>query len=336
MGHLLHQFILTQKLFSLETLNKNLEFFNFNSNHNNPPLISLDQLRKKSLKMSASELKHFILNAALIFGHLIPEGNKHWKLYIILRKILHIVMANCITPDISNNLSVLTMEFNKLYFELFSLPLKPKHHFLTHYPTIMNKIGPLMQAATLRYESKHRQLKLAANAVASRVNITHTLAIKHQLQLSFRFTSELGFSNVIDFSNTGNIAKSLSEIVLAYKETEYSSETSEKIKLFQDCTEVSRVRINSTVFRVEDVILLSYENEIPCFGKILHLLVKDNQDVCFICKTFKIIKFIDHLFSFEVVLSNSAPVTITFLDQLPLIDTCTVLNRDGQCYITIF
>lgn len=140
--------------------------------------------------MSASELKHFILNAALIFGHLVPEGNKHWKLYILLRKIFHIVMANCITPGMSNNLSVLTMEFNK-FSELFSLPLKPKHHFLTHYPTIMNKIRPLMQAATLRYESKHRQLKLAANAVASRVNITHTLAIKHQLQQSFRFTSEL-------------------------------------------------------------------------------------------------------------------------------------------------
>lgn len=91
------------------------------------------------------------------------------------------------------------MEFNQLYMDLFSLLLKPKHHFLTHYPTAMNKIIPLMQTATLRYESKHRQLKLAANAVAS-----YTLAIKHQLQLSFRFISEQGFSNSIDLSCSGN------------------------------------------------------------------------------------------------------------------------------------
>ncbi|KAJ8966517.1 hypothetical protein NQ317_002527 [Molorchus minor] len=116
MSNILHQFILVDKLFDFDLLNHQIKYFNFTQNHNKPPLISLDQLRRKCLKMSAIEMKHFIINSGLMFAHLIPE-----------------------------------------------VPLKPKFHFLTHYPTIMKKIGPLSQTMTLRYESKHRQLKLAAN-----------------------------------------------------------------------------------------------------------------------------------------------------------------------------
>lgn len=337
MSHLLYHFIVTEKFFTLETLNHKIEYFNFNENHNKPPLITLDQLKKKALKMSASEMKHFILNAALIFGNLIPEGNKHWELYLLLRKILHIVLTIYVTPNMPNELSELVKKFNTLYLELFSLPLKPKQHFLTHYPTIMSKIGPLMQTLTLRYESKHRQLKLAANVVASRLNITRTLAVKHQLQLSYRFTAKYGFSNSVDFSATGNTAKSVFDIIPELKVTG-NLELREKLKSFENNTqEVSKVCVNSIVFRPNDIVLI--KNEEPAvFGTIINLLVNEERDVCLIYTKLKILRFNDHLFSFEVNFPDNTvqPPSIVFLDKLHTLDTYAVVNRDGQKYITIF
>lgn len=69
-------------------------------------------------------------------------------------------------------LSKLIENLNALFLEVFSKLLKPKFHILTHYPSIMNKIGPLQQTYTLRFEAKRRQLKLIGNAVSSRINIT--------------------------------------------------------------------------------------------------------------------------------------------------------------------
>jgi len=58
-----------------------------------PPTISTLQLLKKSIKMSASEMLSFVLNADLIFGDLIIDMNdKYWGLFILLRKILVITL----------------------------------------------------------------------------------------------------------------------------------------------------------------------------------------------------------------------------------------------------
>lgn len=45
--------------------------------------------------MSLSDMKCFILNSGL-FGYLIPVGNKYWKLYILLKKVLHMVLSQSV------------------------------------------------------------------------------------------------------------------------------------------------------------------------------------------------------------------------------------------------
>lgn len=61
----------------------------------------------------------------------------------------------------------------------------------------MLKSGPLIYLSSLRYESKHKQSKVSVNVVSSRVNITKTLAIKRQLQLSNRIMSSKGFQTAV-------------------------------------------------------------------------------------------------------------------------------------------
>jgi len=63
----------------------------------------------------------------------------------------------------------------------------------------MQQIGSLKQISSIRFEAKHKELKQTANAVTSRKNPAYTLAMKHQLQLNYRFISNRGFENRLEW-----------------------------------------------------------------------------------------------------------------------------------------
>lgn len=54
-----------------------------------------------------------------------------------------------------------TVEYLKLLVKLFgpNKTLKPKHHFLIHYPRTMNYFGRLPFLNSMRFESEHRVRK---------------------------------------------------------------------------------------------------------------------------------------------------------------------------------
>lgn len=66
-----------------------------------------------------------------------------------------------------------------IYVRLFNDSLKPKHHFLIHYPTIIEYSGPPRHFWCFRYE-----IKMYARATSSRKNITLTLAKKYQYKFA--------------------------------------------------------------------------------------------------------------------------------------------------------
>lgn len=134
-SYILYHFIVRQQYFTLDTLNWRLKFFNFDSISSRPPIISVSQLFKRAIKMSASEMLSFVLNAGLIFADLITNVNdKHWELFILLRKILFITLQYSITELTADLLENLINEHHMLYIDLFGETLKPKHHLMLHYP----------------------------------------------------------------------------------------------------------------------------------------------------------------------------------------------------------
>lgn len=170
-SYILRNFIVEQRLFTLDTLNWRLEYFNFNSISSRPPTISSSQLHTKSIKMSASEMLNFILNAGLIFGDLIIDCNKHWELLTLLRKILSITLRYSVTESTADLLENLINEHHILYIDLFGKTLKPKHHLILQYPRIMKIVGPLRSLWSMRFEAKHRPLKQYARAITCRKNM---------------------------------------------------------------------------------------------------------------------------------------------------------------------
>lgn len=55
--------------------------------------------------------------------------------------------------------------------------LKPKHHYLCHYPALILKFGPLIRLWTMRFESKHSYFKICARNLKNFKNLCLTLSL---------------------------------------------------------------------------------------------------------------------------------------------------------------
>eukprot|EP00102_Acyrthosiphon_pisum_P013497 XP_008183097.1 PREDICTED: uncharacterized protein LOC103309442 [Acyrthosiphon pisum] len=184
--HILTHFIDTTKLFSLETLNNRKMNFNYGPIEvgNISPPIKIVHLKKRHLKMSAREVMTFVHFLPLMIGDLIPENDEFWTLFLILLQIIDILLSYTFTDNAISHLKQLISQHNSMYVTLFNDSLKPKHHFLVHYPTIIKHSGPPRHYWCFRYEAKHKELKMYARVTTSRKNITLTLAKKYQLKFA--------------------------------------------------------------------------------------------------------------------------------------------------------
>ena len=92
--------------------------------------------------MSANETLIFVQSFGLLFGEAVPHNDKHWHLYIYFKKIAMILMSKKLEKNTALHLKDLIKEHHNFYLELtmgkkFNY-LKPKHHFMVHYPEIFN------------------------------------------------------------------------------------------------------------------------------------------------------------------------------------------------------
>ncbi|XP_008185631.1 uncharacterized protein LOC103310138 [Acyrthosiphon pisum] len=180
MCHIIKYYTSTVKLFSLTTLNNRKANFNYGTIEvgNISPNITELHLNKFHLKMTAREMMTFVHFFSLMVGDLIPDNCEVWNFFLTLLKIVDLIMAYTFTENSILNLKQLIKQHNSLYVTLFGDNLKPKHHFLIHYPTIIQYSGPPRSYWCMRFEGKHKEIKMYARSTCSRKNITLTLAKK--------------------------------------------------------------------------------------------------------------------------------------------------------------
>ena len=96
------------------------------------------------------------------------------------QSILQIIVANCVTEIQTLHLKYLIVDYVTDKHEKFSsMQLRPKHHFLQHYPSAMLNFGPLRNCSSLRFKSKHSFFKRIVAATKNSVNIYLIRAINH-------------------------------------------------------------------------------------------------------------------------------------------------------------
>lgn len=145
------------------------------------------QLNKFTIPGTASE-KYCLLRLLPLVLHDImatTPAPKGIKLLLKCLDISEIIMAFVINREWVSHLHALIIEHHKLVKELAPVALRPKFHFLTHYPQLIFIYGPPRHYYTMRFESMHQYFKRLTERTKNFINLTHTLSNRFQNLLSY-------------------------------------------------------------------------------------------------------------------------------------------------------
>lgn len=185
MAHIITHLIALE-WFDIFILNERIQVYNQSSKSSNKiGYLTKAMLDNKRFKCSASEMLYFIESFPFIIdGFLLDEDSPIWQCYIVLRRIIEILMSFSIDNTTIDYLELLIKEHHLYYLDLFCDTLKPKHHFMLHYPSVIRMIGPIRQIWCMRFESKHQFFKNIAKITRNRKNLLQTFSVKLQLSLA--------------------------------------------------------------------------------------------------------------------------------------------------------
>ena len=168
-----------ERWFSLEELNYRIDNFQFcdESKQTLPPI----KIGNK-LSGSASDIKRLIMIFPVIVADRVESFEDHvWMMMMHLREVCSIVCAPALSVDQAAVLQDEIHQYLDLRVDCFpEIPLRPKHHYVVHYPSLILHFGPLKHVWTLRFESKHSYFKNVVRHVKNFRNITATLSRKHE------------------------------------------------------------------------------------------------------------------------------------------------------------
>lgn len=312
-------FYVNKKYFELHELNAQIKNFDF-GNVNRPTEIKFDtETRGIKIKMSAAQMSNFVQFFGCLIGHRIKKSSEEdidaWNLYKSLNNILMLATLPKLTSGTPSQLKDFIKELCILYKKLFGL-LKPKFHFLIHYPEILRKMGPLVNFWCMRCESRHRILKAAFNAFSGNKSPLKTIAIKEMLRLcndlhSAEVSEKVVFGPKDDSSCDSEILSSMTSEVLS------------KAEFF------TTVQIDENNFRLGSVIVVQLDTITKLFGKIIKIIsLKD--EIYFVCKIYEEIVFDNDTLGYSVKLISTQ--TIKFTD-LPDVCSCTMHEIYGKTII---
>ena len=101
---------------------------------------------------------------------------------LLLRELVEFVCSADLSETQVAYMKILIEEYVETQKTLFPHHrLRPKHHYLLHYPDLTLTFGPLIRIWTMRFESKHSYFKRCIRSSKNFKNVTKSLADRHQL-----------------------------------------------------------------------------------------------------------------------------------------------------------
>lgn len=244
----------------------------------------------------------------ILFDVIRYEEDKVWQLFLLLHDIVEIVCAPKIKDSDIAYLAVLIDEYLEDRLSCFpNEKLRPKHHFLKHYPKLILQFGPLIRLWTLRFESKHCYFKRCVKSAQNFKNVCQTLSEKHQLLQAYKQASPY-FQSVVE------VTRSIPLIP-----DSYNPDIQKAMKMCQigENTEVSlEVTIKGTQYKKGHYVVLGVCDNGLLFGEIQLMIVNPCTRVYFIVQEHKshLSKSL-HVYS---LLQNLTPNSVQCIDSSKL------------------
>jgi len=280
----LNHLVLKGKEFTYVELNRRINQFKYLGNDaNNKPC----EVNPRAGKLSGHAVQNwcFLRMLPLLIGDKIksPGESEVWQLILQLREIVELVCAQTISTGQVAYLRVLIDEYLYIRKQTFAdHPLKPKHHYLNHYPELIVQFGPLIRLWTLRFESKHTYFKQCARRLHNFKNLCGTLAKRHQLLQSFLSAGTLFPPSVVVEKGTefivgdynDKIRQSVAHLHFDHLNTLISHD----------------VTVKGTTYKSNMFVVVGHNDDGLVVGKIKKAVIHNNSAVYFITEVYQAVR----------------------------------------------
>ena len=322
--HLIIVYFIKQDWFELEFMNYRIKNFGYGATEkkDKPPLLSITKTR-----LAGNAVQNWVLLRMLpllIGKHVKPEDDI-WQLYIKLKSLVELIVAPKITGV---QICILLQCISEYLYErkkLFpDVSLRPKHHYLLHYPWLIDQFGPLIYVWTMRFESKHRFFKRTAKACNNYKNLQKSLSERHQYLQAY-FNSGTLFDQILSCQDLpANVDLNGSEYAISMSVMEYTAGDT----LSEDIT------YKGIRYRKNDCVLTSFDsdNSELVVGKIRTFLIKSDKVV--MCLTAHLTQYHRNLGLFELISKDTRIVTKEILNLLDH-QVLTEYFEDGRSFVTL-
>lgn len=270
------EYFVNKKYFTYSTLNERIKHFHYSTCDLRDKPADVIQKGKRIIGGAWQVWTLLRLFSLLIGDKIEDKCDDVWLCLLKLTEIVEIVCAPVIHKSYCPYLQMIIDDYLSARLSLFPLKqLRPKHHYLAHYPRLILEFGPLMKVWTLRFESKHSFFKRIIRYSHNFKNITMTLSEKHELYQSL-MRSGAGLRSAVDIYN---------EIPCDIRM--YSADIQHVVcnaGLIDSVTECSRSKWKGTTYTKGDIVTLLTKKGDNSFhmGKIVLLLCDEHQKIYFV------------------------------------------------------
>lgn len=151
--------LIRRKYFSLEYLNTKIRTFPYQHSDrlDKPQPIPKNFASKLSIGGNGHENSTLLRLIPLMVGSKVPEQDEVWATMMDLKEVVQLVLSPSFTEESIQYLQTKIKEHRQGLKTVFpDFKLKPKHHYIEHYPELTKHFGPLINLWTMRFEGKHR------------------------------------------------------------------------------------------------------------------------------------------------------------------------------------
>lgn len=316
--------MIRSKYFTLQYLNKRIASFPYQHTDNvdRPQRIPKTYAKKKTIGGNGHENMTLLRLLPLIIGDRIPEDDGAWIVLMDLKEIVELVLSPKFTEEAIQYLETKIKDHRQMLKEVFpNVTLRPKHHYVEHYPDLIRCFGPVVHLWTIRFEGKHRFFKRTVHDTQNFKNVLKTLAWRHQYMMAYYLSAPSFFKPHQQTSSVSSVMVStLPDIAMAY-----IAQNTDSNMIYS----TSRVTIDGTDYAAGMFVSVGQEGALPQFCRIEQIFLVNNH-IVFLCREHES-RYIEHLRSYELVSGNLAVhITSELNDTLPL----SAYFRQGKLLIT--
>ncbi|XP_033112600.1 uncharacterized protein LOC117113392, partial [Anneissia japonica] len=297
--HLVLAALIEDNYFTLDLLNSRITSFDYGlcDLKNKPSVISASKLRNpdSAAHQKAAQMWCLIRHLPLLIGDKVPEDNEYFELLLLLLDCMDIIFSYEVTVDDTYFLKHVIKDHHEHFLKLFPMRhLKPKHHFMTHYPRQIRMLGPLRHYWAMRFEAKHNFFKRLGHIVCNFRNILKTLSYRQQMYFCYNM---IGGKNLVQRDQEVGPGSS---ILLANLENGEILENLMGVQLMDDIYVAKWCVVHGQRYQKNMVVITSKTDTLePVFQRIVYVVCMENG-IKLITEPFQIVKFDRHTHSYVV------------------------------------